>query len=95
MKAISTTFEAVAMLHGPAAGLKLLAGLHGDERLTAGHRLPAVRGHLLDMAGDTAEAAAAYEAAANLTRSLPERDYLQRRAAAARSGEVRRKAPPA
>ena len=86
---------AVALLHGPAAGLELLAELQRDERLTAGHRPFAVRGHLLEMAGDAAGAAAAYEAAANLTRSLPERDYLQRRAVAARSADVRRTTPPA
>jgi RNA polymerase sigma factor (sigma-70 family) len=86
---------AVAMLHGPAAGLELVAELERDDRLTAGHRLPAVRGHLLEMAGDAAGAVADYEAAANLTRSLPERDYLLRRAVAARSAGVRRTAPPA
>jgi RNA polymerase sigma factor (sigma-70 family) len=86
---------AVGMLHGPADGLELLAQLERDERLSAGHRLPAVRGHLLEMAGDAAGAAAAYEAASHLTRSLPERDYLQGRAAAARAADVRRTGPPA
>jgi hypothetical protein len=55
-----------------------------------------VRGHLIELAGDAAGAAGAYEAAAHLTTSLPERDYLQRRAVAARAASaVRRTAPPA
>ena len=52
---------AEAALHGPVAGLHLLSAVEQDARLTAGHRLPAVRGHLLELAGDVAEAAAAYE----------------------------------
>ncbi len=44
-----------------------------------------VRGHLLELAGDTAAAAAAYDLAARLTTSLPEHRYLQRRAVAART----------
>jgi predicted RNA polymerase sigma factor len=83
------------MLRGPAAGLELLAEVEADGRLSAGHRLPAVRGHLLELAGDAGGAAAAYEAAAHLTTSLPERDYLQRRVVAARSAAVRRTIPPA
>ena len=86
---------AVAMLRGPAAGLELLAEVDGDDRLAAGHRLPAVRGHLLELAGDGAGAAEAYETAVQHTTSLPERDYLQRRAIAARAAAaVRRTAPP-
>jgi predicted RNA polymerase sigma factor len=76
-------------------GLELLAEVEDDDRLAAGHRLPAVRGHLLELSGDLTGAAAAYEAAAHLTTSLPERDYLQRRALAARSASVRRTALPA
>jgi RNA polymerase sigma factor (sigma-70 family) len=86
---------AVAMLSGPAAGLELLAEVEGDDRLSAGHRLPAVRGHLLDLAGDAAGAADAYDTAVQHATSLPERDYLQRRAIAARaSAAVNRTAPP-
>jgi RNA polymerase sigma factor (sigma-70 family) len=77
---------AVAMFRGPAAGLEVLAEVERDDRLAGGHRVAAVRGHLLELAGDTAQAAAAYETAAALTTSVPERQYLQRRAAAARSG---------
>ena len=47
---------AVAMVHGPRAGLDLLAALDGDDRLAGHHRLDAVRAHLLEMAGDAAAA---------------------------------------
>lgn len=70
---------AVAMVHGPRAGLAEL-GLLEDEQ-AAGHRLDAVRGHLLERAGDTAAAQAAYESAARKTLSLPEQRYLHARAA--------------
>jgi RNA polymerase sigma factor (sigma-70 family) len=79
---------AVAMFRGPAAGLELLAEVEGDDRLAGRHRVAAVRGHLLELAGDTARAAAAYETAATLTTSLPEREYLERRAVAARRAEA-------
>ncbi|WP_030594341.1 RNA polymerase sigma factor [Streptomyces fulvoviolaceus] len=68
---------AVAMVHGPEAGLAELDGLAGE----LGHRLDAVRGHLLERAGSYDEARAAYESAAAKTLSLPEQRYLQRRAA--------------
>jgi RNA polymerase sigma factor (sigma-70 family) len=74
---------AVAMYRGPEPALALLAEVERDQRLTDHHRVAAVRGHLLDLAGDDAGAAAAYELAARLTTSLPEREYLKRRAAAA------------
>jgi predicted RNA polymerase sigma factor len=77
---------AVAMFRGPAAGLELLAEVERDDRLAGRHRVTAVRGHLLELAGDTAAAAAAYEIAATLTTSIPERRYLQHRAVAARAG---------
>jgi len=46
------------------------------------HRVAAVRGHMLELAGDPDAAAAAYRAAARLTTSLRERRYLEFRAAA-------------
>jgi hypothetical protein len=46
-----------------------------------GYRLDAVRGHLLDLAGDACAARAAYLAAARGTTSLPEQRYLHGRAA--------------
>jgi RNA polymerase sigma factor (sigma-70 family) len=72
---------AVAMVHGPRAGLELLATLDADDRMASHHRLAAVRGHLLEMAGDTDAARDAYRQAARRTTSLPERRYLQARAA--------------
>ena len=68
------------MAHGPAAGLALLDGLADEPRLAAGHRLSAVRAHLLEMAGRYPEARERYRHAAGTTTSLPERNYLLSRA---------------
>jgi RNA polymerase sigma factor (sigma-70 family) len=72
---------AVAMVHGPRAGLELLETLDDDDRVSAHHRLDVVRGHLLEMAGDHAAAITSYRTAARRTTSLPERRYLEGRAA--------------
>ncbi len=72
---------AVAMVHGPQAGLELLAKIEADERITEDHRLHAVRGHLLEMAGDRIAARDSYEAAATRTSSFPQQRYLNARAA--------------
>ncbi|MEU8296378.1 DUF6596 domain-containing protein [Micromonospora sp. NPDC048909] len=72
---------AVAMVDGPRAGLALLAPLAEDERTAAHHRLAAVRAHLLELAGEPGPAREAYLAAARATTSLPERRYLELRAA--------------
>ena len=77
---------AVAMSRGAAAGLELLEEAERDDRLSGNHRVAAVRGHLLELAGDNAGAAVAYDAAARLTTSLPEREYLRRRSAAVTGG---------
>jgi RNA polymerase sigma factor (sigma-70 family) len=77
---------AVAMVHGPQAGLAMVADLDADGRLAGQHRLDAVRGHLLEMAGDAGAAAEAYLAAARLTTSIPERRYLETRAARVNDG---------
>ncbi|RZT26359.1 RNA polymerase sigma factor (sigma-70 family) [Kribbella sp. VKM Ac-2569] len=74
---------AVAMVHGPAAGLALLDDV--DPALKEHHRLAAVRAHLLELSGEGAAARSAYELAARLTQSLPEQRYLQSRAANLRS----------
>jgi RNA polymerase sigma factor (sigma-70 family) len=71
---------AVAMVDGPKAGLALLEEL-GDA-LAQSHRLDAVRAHLLELDGDVAGARDAYRSAARRTTSLPEQQYLERRAAA-------------
>jgi RNA polymerase sigma factor (sigma-70 family) len=73
---------AIAMVEGPRAGLARLDELADDDRLASGHRLDAVRGHLLEMAGDAAGAREAYQAAARRTTSHPERRYLEARARA-------------
>ena len=72
---------AVAMATGPRAGLALLGALQDDERIAGDHRLHAVRGHLLEMAGDRAGARDAYQAAAGRTTNLPQQRYLNARAA--------------
>ncbi len=71
---------AVAMVHGPGAGLELLAALDDDERMAENHRLDAVRAHLLELAGDLDEARAHFERAAKRTTSRPEQRYLQAQA---------------
>ncbi len=73
---------AVAMVHGPEAGLAELSVVEQDPRLAEHYRLHAVRAHMLELAGDSTEAAAGYRAAARLTTSLPERRYLEARATA-------------
>ena len=72
---------ALAMVEGPAAGLKALQALDADERLSGHYRLEAVRAHLLELAGDAAGAIAHYRNAAGRTNSIPERDYLTTQAA--------------
>ena len=72
---------AVAMVGGPQAGLEVLETLDDDDRVAAHHRLEVVRGHLLEMAGDHAAAIASYRTAARRTTSIPERRYLEGRAA--------------
>jgi RNA polymerase sigma factor (sigma-70 family) len=72
---------AVAMARGPQAGLDLLAPLASDGRMARHHRLAAVRAHLLEMLGDDAGALESYRAAARRTTSLPEKRYLEERAA--------------
>ncbi|MFF4414194.1 RNA polymerase sigma factor [Streptosporangium sp. NPDC001559] len=72
---------AVAMVRGPRAGLALLETLDSDGRLSGHHRLDAVRAHLLEMAGERDAARERYRTAARRTTSLPERRYLETRAA--------------
>jgi RNA polymerase sigma factor (sigma-70 family) len=74
---------ATAMVHGPRAGLDLVARLDEDPRVAGHYRLDAVRAHLLERAGDRDAAAGHYRAAAGKTTSTPERNYLMTRAARA------------
>ena len=75
---------AAAMTEGPAAGLALLDGVRG--RLGSHHRFHAVRGHLLELAGDGAGAAAEFKAAAAGTANLREQHYLSAKAASLAAG---------
>ena len=68
------------MVRGPAAGLRLLDNLGSDPRVAQHHRLPAVRAHLLAMAGDTTAAGGLFLAAARRTTNLPEKRYLEAKA---------------
>jgi RNA polymerase sigma factor (sigma-70 family) len=77
---------AVARSRGPEAALPLVDELAKDKRLADHHRLHAVRAHLLELAGELAEATSAYRKAASLTRSLPEQRYLNMKAAALAQG---------
>ena len=72
---------ATAMVRGAAAGLERLDALAHDARLAEHHRLDAVRGHLLERAGDREAAQRHYRRAAERTTSVPERDYLRMKAA--------------
>jgi RNA polymerase sigma factor (sigma-70 family) len=72
---------AVAMVHGPRAGLALLGTLDEDARMSRNHRLEAVRGHLLELAGDLPAARESYLRAARMSASIPEQRYLALRAA--------------
>ncbi|OQO93222.1 RNA polymerase subunit sigma-24 [Saccharomonospora piscinae] len=70
---------ALAMVRGPRAGLELLAELDRDERVAGGHRLAAVRAHLLEMAGEVDAALRWYRTARDRASSSPERRYLEAR----------------
>ncbi|MFI5782086.1 RNA polymerase sigma factor [Nocardia sp. NPDC051570] len=72
---------AVAMMHGPAAGLELVDAVAATGVLDGYHLLYAVRGDLLARLGRTAEARAAFLRAGELTANLAERSLLLDRAA--------------
>jgi RNA polymerase sigma factor (sigma-70 family) len=73
---------AVAMVAGPSRALEELRSAEAEPALAAHHRLDAVRGHLLEMAGERDQARDAYQRAARRTLSVPEQRYLESRAAA-------------
>ena len=77
---------AVAMVDGPRAGLAVLGTLDDDARMAQTHRVDAVRGHLLELAGEPDEARDAYRRAARVTKSVPEQRYLLLRAASLGQG---------
>jgi RNA polymerase sigma factor (sigma-70 family) len=70
---------ALGMARGPVAGLELLDTLVDDDRVAGHHRFFAVRAHLLELAGEPAREM--YLEAARRTTSVPERRYLEERAA--------------
>jgi predicted RNA polymerase sigma factor len=72
---------AVAMAFGPERGLEIVDGLAAEPALAGYHHLPSVRGDLLARLGRPGEAAAQFRRAATLTRNIPERTVLLRRAA--------------
>ncbi|HEX4960655.1 MAG TPA: RNA polymerase sigma factor [Thermoanaerobaculia bacterium] len=67
---------AVAMAHGPAAGLEIADALTAEPSLKAYHLLPSVRGDLLAKLGRLEEAREELEIAAALTRNARERELL-------------------
>ena len=71
---------AVAMVDGPSAGLAMLDPLLTDRQLSRHHRLHAVRGHLLALAGQDEDARTAFAVAARLATSIPEQRYLNSKA---------------
>ncbi len=71
---------ALAMVQGPRAGIERLARLQSDERVANDRRLHAIRGHLLEMAGELDAARESYLRAAERTTSLPQRRYLHAQA---------------
>ena len=73
---------AVAMAHGPAAGLELVDALTAEPTLKSYHLLPSVRGDFLKKLGRLDEARAEFERAASLTQNARERKLLLDRAAA-------------
>jgi RNA polymerase sigma factor (sigma-70 family) len=82
---------AAGLVHGPRAGLDLLDTLQQDKRMAKHHRLLATRAHLLELAGEPAEAAKAYAQAARLSTSAPERRYLATQAKRLSSGTTPRR----
>ena len=72
---------AQAMVDGPRVGLEQLAVAETDSGLAGHYRVDAVRAHLLDLAGDHEAAREQYRLAARRTLSVPERRYLESRAA--------------
>ncbi len=72
---------AVSMAEGPEAGLAIIDAIAGEPALKAYHLLPAARGDMLEKLGRKAEARAAFERAAAMTRNESERAVMLKRAA--------------
>lgn len=85
---------AVSMAYGPAAGLEILEDLVAEGTLEAYPALHAARGELLAKSGLWAEARAAFERAAELSRNGPEKELLMDRASACSQGALWWRAKP-
>jgi RNA polymerase sigma-70 factor (ECF subfamily) len=72
---------AVAMVHGPAAGLAALEEVADDPHLATYPYLAATRADLLRRLGQTHDAAQAYRTALTLATNATEKDFLTRRLA--------------
>ncbi len=72
---------ALAMVHGPVEALAQLSVAEENPMLHRHYRVAAVRAHLLDQTGDRDGARRYYRVAARGTLSLPERRYLESKAA--------------
>ena len=70
---------AVAMAHGPEAGLEWMARIERSGALDGYHLLPAAQADLLRRLGRAGEARAAYRRALALVRHPAERRFLERR----------------
>ncbi len=81
---------AVAMAHGPEAGLTIIDALRTDKSLQNYQWLPSVRGDLLVRLGRNEEAKAEFERAATLTHNQRERALLLERALALGGGNASR-----
>lgn len=71
---------AVAMAHGPAAGLEIIDALMSEPQLKTYHLLPAARGDLLEKLGRRDEARTEFTRAAAMTRNEREKALLLSRA---------------
>jgi len=69
---------AIANVDGAAAGLELIESIDASS---LGHRVDAVRAHLLERLGEFQEAKALYLQAASTTDNTAEQRYLEERAA--------------
>ena len=85
---------ALAMVEGPTAGLMALDDLAVDPRISTHHRLDAARAHLLERAGQHAEAIRYYRQAAQRTTSTPEQNYLLLHAARLSDSLAGARCPP-
>lgn len=85
---------ALAMVEGPTAGLVALDDLAVDPRISTHHRLDAARAHLLERAGQHAEAIRYYRQAAQRTISTPEQNYLLLHAARLSDSLAGARCPP-